>query len=222
MKIYIYLFFEAPRALHCPPAKRPCTSCLPVLLHGFCCRIRPDDARSAGLDERGLHKHKVVPAGDAGQGHGSARMPSASRCQPLEAANSPKISFSFAFGTSLLFPSSRWAQPRAVPAARGTRLCLKQAAGFIPGGANPVWHSPVHLHPPHAPSAELLPPRWKGILDPRAPRWKGTSDTISLTPRGPGRTQGHQTPQLLGKALTFPGPSPDRKHFQAGQSALPA
>lgn len=27
---------------------------------------------------------------------------------------------------------------------------------------------------------------------------------------------------LLGKVLAFPGPSPDRKHFQAGQSALPA
>lgn len=98
----------------------------------------------------GLHKHKVVPAGDAGQGHGTAQMPPASRCQPLEAANSPKMSFFRCFWHLLaLFQLT-------VGSATRCSCC----------------------------SGDLV--------------------------------------VLLGKVLAFPGPSPDRKHFQAGQSALPA
>lgn len=114
-KKYIYLFFEAPRALHCPPPKRPCPSCLPVLLQSFCCRIRPDDARSVGLTQ--------TQGRACGRCRARARRCSDAPSIPLEAANSPKMSFSFAFGTSSLSCSSWWAQPRAAPAARGTWSC---------------------------------------------------------------------------------------------------
>lgn len=151
------------------------------------------------------------------QGKGTA----VPRQHHLKAANSPKVSFSFAFGTSLLSSSAWWAQPHAVPAAHGAWLRPKQAAGFIPGGAKIAWHSLMHLQPLCAPSAELLLPRWKGVLDPQPPlskgtsgprprRWKETSDTISLTPRGPGRLP---NPTAPGQGARFPWPQPGQKTF---------